>query len=120
VTASDVNYSAGQEIDSNYNKQHYTIRWHNFRFCIAKIWHVQMKPVFLSFLIAGFLLTGCGTAAQAQTRAAQTSSARAAYGNPAPFKAHVKKNQRSKKKAQRSARRKRVMQRSTPYRRLPM
>jgi type IV pilus biogenesis protein CpaD/CtpE len=60
-------------------------------------------------------LAGC-----AQSGAAQTSSARAAYGTPAPFKAHVKKNKKTKKKALKSARRRKVATSKEPYRRLPM
>jgi hypothetical protein len=78
-----------------------------------------MKTIFHVILIVG-LVAGTSFSAQAQTRDAQTSSARAAYGNPAPFKAHVKKNNRSKRKARKSARRKQSMQKTTPYRRLPM
>lgn len=79
-----------------------------------------MELRFKCLIVSWFLIMASIFPVHAQTRAAQTSSARAAYGNPAPFKAHVKKNRKAKKKAVKMARRRKVRMSNEPYRRLPM
>lgn len=75
-----------------------------------------MKKI-LPCLIAALLLT---VASCSQNTAGRTSSARAAYGTPETFRAHMKKNQKSKKKAGKAAKKKRTVDPKQPYRRLPM
>ena len=58
-----------------------------------------MKPLLRIFILIS-LLAGQVLTAQAQKKADRTSSGRAAYGNTVPeFRAHKKKNKKSKKKA---------------------
>jgi Ni/Co efflux regulator RcnB len=72
---------------------------------------------FIYIIIAGVLVAGFTSSAQAQTKATRTSSARAAYGNAVPFRSHAKKNKKSKKKAIRSAEKKKLRNDRKPYRR---
>ena len=71
-------------------------------------------------LLISVLLMGLHFETYAQSRASRTAGARAAYGNPAPFKANVKKNKKNKKRAVKDARRRKVRNSKEPYRRLPM
>jgi hypothetical protein len=70
-------------------------------------------PVILSFAF----IAGSAIGVYAQKRAQRTSGARAAYGNSVPFKSHVKKNKRSKKKARKAAEKKKLRNKEKPYRR---
>lgn len=61
----------------------------------------------LQITIIASILTGSAFSARAQERVQNTSSARAAYGNAVnEFKFHKKRNQKAKKKAIKSAKRK--------------
>jgi hypothetical protein len=77
----------------------------------------EMKKI-LHCIPVVILLTALGSCFG--TGAASTSSARAAYGTPAPFKSHVRKNNKAKKKARKSGKRKRVKDPKQPYRMLPL
>jgi hypothetical protein len=77
-----------------------------------------MKKI-LHYSIVTLLLAGLGSCAGTQANA-RTSSARAAYGNPAPFKSHVRKNKKAKRKALKAGKRKRTANPKQPYRMLPM
>lgn len=75
-----------------------------------------MSKIFQSIIVV-FVLAILASCAQGSS---QTSSARAAYGDPAPFKAHVKKNNKKKKDAQKAAKKQKAVRSGRPYQRLPM
>jgi hypothetical protein len=73
--------------------------------------------ILLPILISLFIVVGSADTVQAQNKPQRTSGARAAYGNPAPFKSHIKKNKKSKKKARKAAEKQRQRNDRKPYRR---
>jgi hypothetical protein len=72
---------------------------------------------FSLYVLAGLLLALPLSCAKSNS---QTSSARAAYGTPAPFSAHARKNKKAKRKAQKAGKRKKAKDPKQPYQRLPM
>lgn len=70
----------------------------------------------LQITIIASILTGSAFSARAQERVQNTSSARAAYGNAVnEFKFHKKRNQKAKKKAIKSAKRKNAGKTTASY-----
>jgi hypothetical protein len=82
---------------------------------------LSMKRFLNIIIIAGLLVTGIVTSTHAQNKgkgkAQRTSGAAAAYGNSVPFKSHVKKNKQNKRKAMKSAKKKKLRDSREPYRR---